>query len=100
MREAEIEAKLRRKVEAMGCLCWKFVSPGRSGVPDRIILVPGGYTIFAELKAPGKRERPLQEYVQSILRGMGFKVFSSVDSDEKINEVCRYIRCVREERHG
>ena len=62
MREAEIEKYLRTKIEAKGGLCLKFVSPGNSGVPDRLVIYPKGQTCFVELKAPGKELRPLQSY--------------------------------------
>lgn len=93
MLEKEIEQKLKKEVEALGCLCLKFESPGFTGVPDRIILMPGGEAIFVELKAPGKKERPRQEYVQSQFRKLGFIVFSSVDSDEKINRIVSLCKC-------
>ena len=83
MREASVEARLRKMVERAGGKCLKFVSPGHTGVPDRIILMPGGRVYFAELKAPGEKERARQEYVQGRLRKLGFKVFSSVDTFER-----------------
>ena len=89
MQEKTIETKLKTCVEAVGCRCLKFVSPGFTGVPDRIILLPGGKIIFAELKAPGRTERRRQEYVQAILRNMGFIVFSSVNTDEKILDIVK-----------
>ena len=87
MKESIIEARLRKAVERAGGRCLKFVSPGHTGVPDRIILMPGGRVFFAETKAPGKTERARQEYVQRKLREMGFEVFSSVDNEEKIAEI-------------
>ncbi len=84
MLEKDIESKLRKSVMALGGLCLKWVSPGYVGVPDRILLLPGGTIFFVELKAPGKKERKRQGYVQAVLRGLGFKVYSSVDSEEKI----------------
>ena len=42
MRESVIETRLRNGVKAMGGICWKFVSPGTAGVPDRLIILPGG----------------------------------------------------------
>ena len=96
MRERDVEVLLKRETEKLGCLCMKFVSPGTAGVPDRIVLVPGGTAFFVELKAPGKTERPLQRYVQERLRGQGFAVFSSVDSRERVMDVCEYIRDLRE----
>jgi len=87
MRESTIETRLRKAVERAGGRCLKWVSPGHTGVPDRIILMPGGRVYFAETKAPGEKERPRQEYVQRKLRELGFKVFSSVDCDERLGEV-------------
>ena len=84
MLEKTIEAKFKKQVEAVGCRCLKLVCPGFVGVPDRLILLPGGKVVFAELKAPGKKERRRQEYVQGLLRDMGFEVFSAVNTDAKI----------------
>ena len=92
MRESEIESKLREPIKQLGGLCLKLVCPGFTGVPDRLILLPGGRVVFAELKAPGKRERPRQRLVQEQLARLGFMVFSSVDSLDKVQiiiERCR-----------
>lgn len=75
MREREIEAMLRQKVKALGGMALKFVSPGVSGVPDRIILLPGGKIAFCELKAPGKKMRPLQLRRKRQLEALGFPVY-------------------------
>ena len=50
MRESSIESYLVRKVKEHGGLCYKFVSPGNPGVPDRIIITPTGKTVYVELK--------------------------------------------------
>jgi hypothetical protein len=50
--EKEIEAKLTRVVRASGGLCLKWVCPGWAGVPDRIVLLPGGRVVFVETKRP------------------------------------------------
>jgi len=54
--EREIEAYLIRSVKNKNGLCMKWTSPGNAGVPDRIIIIPGGKVYFVELKAEGKRE--------------------------------------------
>jgi hypothetical protein len=86
MREKEIEEKLRREVKKSGGIALKFVSPGYAGVPDRIILMPDGKIAFAELKAPGKKSRPLQISIHKKLRNLGFKVYviDNVDDISKI----------------
>lgn len=92
MLEKTIESELRKGIKAIGGLCLKFETPGYTGVPDRIILLPGGRVFFAETKAPGKKERARQNLVHDILRGLGFTVFSTVDSRSKVQqilEVCR-----------
>ena len=83
MREKEIEMKLVRAVKGMGGICPKWVSPGFDGVPDRIILLPGGRLAFAELKAPGKKPRPLQAARIEQLRGLGVQVYV-IDHTEQI----------------
>ena len=53
MRESELEARLVRGVKAAGGVAYKFVSPGSVGVPDRLVVLPGGKVVFVELKAEG-----------------------------------------------
>ena len=53
IKESAVERRLVSGVKARGGLCWKFVSPGMSGVPDRIVLLPGARIVFVELKRPG-----------------------------------------------
>jgi hypothetical protein len=64
----------------------KFVSPGMSGVPDRIVLLQNGIIAFVELKAPGKKLRPLQIKRKAQLESLGFKVYC-IDSKEQIGGV-------------
>lgn len=71
--EKEIEAKLRQAVERHGGMCLKWVCPGWSGVPDRIILLPGGRIIFVETKRPkGGRVSAMQAWWGGTLRRLGF----------------------------
>ncbi len=74
---------MKTEVEKHGGQAWKFTSPGRAGVPDRLVLVPGGRAVFVELKAPGKPLRPLQRKRFEQLAVMGFKVIK-IDSLEGI----------------
>ena len=79
--EKQIEAALASEVKKHGGIAPKFASPGFAGMPDRIILLPGGRMAFAELKAPGKKPRRLQ-----LLRRLGFRVYV-IDSTEQIGGV-------------
>ena len=62
MKESAIEAQLVRKVRERGGLCYKFVSPGNPGVPDRIIITPDGRTIYVELKTEVGRLSAMQKW--------------------------------------
>lgn len=86
MKESQIEKKLKDRIEAIGGKCMKFISPGMSGMPDRICLFPGGRVVFVETKAPGGKPRPLQRKRHQELQKLGFKVLV-IDSEEKINEI-------------
>ena len=61
MLEREIESFLVRKVREMGGTAYKFVSPGNTGVPDRMVVLPGGKIIFVELKSETGRLSALQK---------------------------------------
>ena len=67
--------KLADAVKARGGLAPKFTSLGFDGMPDRIVLMPGGRMAFVEVKAPGKAPRPLQEARHRLLRQLGFRVY-------------------------
>ena len=86
MRESVIERKLVTEVKKRGGLAVKFVSPGLDGVPDRLVLFPGGKMAFVELKAPGKSMRPRQERRARQLTALGFRVYC-VDNNEMIGGV-------------
>ena len=60
MREKTIEQHLVKAVKNGGGIAPKLVSPGFDGMPDRLVLLPGGKIGFVEVKAPGKEPRPLQ----------------------------------------
>ena len=68
MREKKIETKLSEAVRRRGGLAPKFTSPGFDGMPDRIVLMPGGHMAFVEVKAPGKKPRPLQAAWRAFLQ--------------------------------
>lgn len=82
MRESQIEAKLKKMVEKMGGVAPKFISSGLIGMPDRLVLLPGGHMAFVEVKAPGKVPPPLQESRHRMLRKLGFKVYVLDDAGQ------------------
>jgi hypothetical protein len=68
--ERSVERKLTEGVKRVGGLCWKWVSPGRAGVPDRIVVVDA-CVWFVEVKAQGSKERPLQKSVRQMIERAG-----------------------------
>lgn len=86
MQERKIEQKLCAAVKKSGGIAMKLVSPGLAGVPDRLLLFPGGRIAFCEVKAPGQKPRSLQEHRIAQLRALGFKVYV-LDCEERIGEI-------------
>lgn len=86
MKEKQIEQKLRLAVKKAGGIAPKFTSPGFDGVPDRIVLLPGGRMAFVEVKAPGEKPRPLQLARHKLLRSLGFQVYV-LDDEQQIGGI-------------
>lgn len=91
LREKEIEQKLVSAVKMMGGICPKFTSPGFDGMPDRLVLLPNRKFGFVEVKASGKKPRPLQVARHKLLRKLGFKVYF-LDDIEQIGGILSEIQ--------
>ena len=91
MQEKNVEQQLVRAVKAMGGFSPKLVSPGTDGMPDRLVLFPGGKLAFVETKALGRQMRPLQVRRKRQLEVLGFRVYC-VDRPEQIGGVLDEIR--------
>lgn len=90
MLESEIEKRLVKEAKAIDGLCLKFTSPSMDGVPDRIVLLPEGKIGFVEVKAKGKKPRPLQVRKIKQLRDLGFMVFV-LDDEKDIDKILKRI---------
>lgn len=75
--EKSIENILRKAVEDEGGVCLKWTCPGHRGVPDRMILFPGGIIAFVELKRPGAKVKAggLQEWWRMKILSFGFPCY-------------------------
>lgn len=73
--EKDIERWLGNQLKKLGCIYMKFVSPGNDGVPDRIVILPGGSVIFIELKSTQGKLMANQRVQISRLRKQGALVF-------------------------
>ena len=74
MLEQEIERWLGERLKKLGCLYFKFVSPMNPGVPDRIVITPGGRTIYVELKTEIGRLSNIQKWQIDRMRKCGADV--------------------------
>lgn len=92
--EKVIEKHLREGCKKRGWLCLKM-RPVENGYPDRVIVIPGGLTVWVELKSTGCKLRPIQERRMEMLKGLGHKVTwadRKVIIDEllvKLDEMCK-----------
>ena len=73
MLEKDIERHYGENIKKEGGEFLKWVSPGNAGVPDRIVLLPGGKIRFIEFKKPGGRLSALQKYWGTRLQELGFE---------------------------
>jgi len=83
MNEKLIERKLREAIKQKGGLALKIFAPFFTGMPDRLILLPGGRVEFVELKSTGDNQTPRQRIVTKLLRKLGFNV-SLIDDQTKL----------------
>lgn len=81
--ERRVEKRLHDRVRALGGVCIKL-APTVAGVPDRLVVLPGGRVFLVELKAPGGRLRPIQVWFHEKMAslGLGVSVLSSVEEVE------------------
>lgn len=85
MREVNVERALGQRIHQIGGECFKFVSPGVVGVPDRIIIVPGGEIFWTEVKSWTGRLSSMQERMHRRLRDLEQEVLviRSLDQIDK-----------------
>lgn len=81
-REASVERYFVGRLRKAGCLVYKFVSPGNDGVPDRIVITPGGRVIFVELKTEYGKTSKIQDYQIKRLVAHGQTVWILRGSEE------------------
>lgn len=93
MKEKSVEKHLIEEIAKLGGMCLKWTSPGTAGVPDRICILPHGEVAFFEVKAPGKKTKPLQDEFLAQLERREHQVWV-VDSVEAVNFAVSCIRAL------
>lgn len=84
--EKALERKLCAEVKKVGGWAIKLLPGLIKGLPDRMVLLPGGRVVFVEVKTTGLKPTKMQTLIHERLRALGFKVWV-VDSSEKINNL-------------
>ena len=82
--ERDIERYLVRRTIEQGGVAYKWVSPGRVGVADRIVLLPGGVVWFVELKTVKGCLSPWQKLFAAEMRRMGMN-YIVIRSKEEVD---------------
>ena len=85
MNEKLIERNLIKAVESSGGLAIKMFCPFFTGMPDRLVLMPGGKLWFVELKSTNKKQSKRQVYVSGLLQKLGFSVWV-IDNRLELNQ--------------
>lgn len=97
MKESDIERKVGDYVKSKGGLFYKFTSPARRAVPDRLVVLPGVAPFFVEFKATGEVATPAQkrEHLRLSERGANIYVVDSVEDGEAVinAEINGYCMC-------
>lgn len=88
--EKYLEKKLVERVEAVGGMCIKIHNPYYRGLPDRLVIIPDGGTVWVELKTKGKKPTKLQQLAHEELRKREQLVYV-IDSEKKLNEFSKLI---------
>lgn len=85
MAEKHVEAYLKKRVDNLGGLCLKFVSPSRRGVCDRLVISENGITYYVELKFGKNGLSVTQKLFQEELRARGVTMYVLASKDDVDN---------------
>lgn len=86
-RERDIEAYLSEHVRRLGGLSYKL-APTTAGLPDRLLVLPGGRILLAEVKRPGEKLRRVQEEIRRRLGARGVEVLV-IDSKDDVRRLIK-----------
>ena len=82
MLEKQIEERVGTYAKEQGFLVYKFTSPQRQAVPDRLYINPRGFMFFVEMKRSGQVPTPAQAREHERLRNQGVMGFVIDDVDK------------------
>jgi len=85
--EKQIEAKVCDYAKQRDLLVYKFTSPARAAVPDRLFVLPGGRMFFCEFKREGQKPTSAQEREHKRLRTYDVPVFVIDNVDDGLRMI-------------
>jgi hypothetical protein len=88
--EKHIEKYLVTQVKRHCGWCLKWISPSQAGVPDRIVILPGGKIFFVELKNADGKLSAIQQVVTKRLKKLGCEVMV-INSKNGVDEFLRKV---------
>lgn len=97
MLEKDIETRFVKTLRELGCLVYKFVSPGNDGVPDRIVILPDDGVIFIELKTENGKLSARQKIQIDKLRAAG-QAATVLYGEKEVDRFLRYAKKLKENR--
>lgn len=89
--EKKIEARLKVGIEKVGGMCLKFPATFFAGIPDRLIILPGGLVFFVEVKGEGLKLRPRQLFVAKKIEALGIRVYVA-NSEAMVSDLLAAVR--------
>lgn len=73
--ERDVESRLVSRSAALHGACVKFIPDNKRGMPDRIVMLPGGVLVWVETKKPkGGALSAVQKHRHKQLRALGQRV--------------------------
>jgi hypothetical protein len=93
--EGVIEDYLVQQVKAHGGESWKLGGNGILGLPDRVNPMPGGFTLWVEVKAPGKKADPIQQHYLDVLHNMTH-IACVVSTKEEVDNLLTFYTILRD----
>ena len=86
-RERDVESFLSEHVRRLGGLSYKL-APTTAGLPDRLLVLPGGRILLVEVKRPGETLRGVQKVIQQRLAARGVTVLV-IDSKDDVKRLIK-----------
>jgi len=89
--ERKVEGYLANEYRKIGGTAYKFVSPNRRFVPDRLLIGLGGTHAFIETKAPGGEIHPGQVREIERLQGMGH-IAGVIENRDQVDILIKFLK--------